>query len=73
MGFGAAVVAFSLAWGGYVSGTGEQSDAAILAIRAGAGLLPGALVLASVGIMYWYRLTDQKHAELVASLSRDAT
>ena len=73
MGFGAAVVAFSLAWGGYVSGTAEQSDAATLAIRAAAGLLPGALVLASVGIMYWYRLTDQKHAELVASLSRDAT
>jgi glucuronide carrier protein len=73
MGFGAAVVAFSLAWGGYVSGTAEQTDAATLAIRAAAGLLPGALVLASVGMMCWYRLTDQKHAELVASLSRDAT
>ncbi|PNI07069.1 MFS transporter [Arthrobacter sp. AFG7.2] len=73
MGFGAAVVAFSLAWGGYVSGTAEQTDAATLAIRAAAGLLPGALVLASVGMMCWYRLTDQKHAELVESLSRDAT
>ena len=72
MGFGSGVVAFSLAWGGYVSGTTEQSGAAMLAIRAAAGLLPGALVLAAVGIMYWYRLTDQKHAELVASLSRDS-
>jgi glucuronide carrier protein len=73
MGFGGGLVAFALAWGGYVSGTAEQSDAATLAIRAAAGLLPGALVLAAVGIMYWYRLTDQKHAELVATLSRDAT
>ena len=73
MGFGAGVVAFSLAWGGYTSGVAEQSDAATLAIRAAAGLLPGVLVLAAVGIMCWYRLTDQRHAELVASLSRDAT
>jgi glucuronide carrier protein len=73
MGFGAGLVAFSLAWGGYASGMAGQSDNATLAIRAAAGLLPGALVLASVGMMCWYRLTDQKHAELVASLSRDAT
>lgn len=73
MGFGAGVVAFSLAWGGYVSGVAEQPQSATLAIRAAAGLLPGVLVLAAVGIMYWYRLTDRKHAELVASLSRDAT
>lgn len=73
MGFGAGVVAFSLAWGGYASGVAEQPESATLAIRAAAGLLPGVLVLAAVGIMYWYRLTDRKHAELVASLSRDAT
>ena len=73
MGFGAGVVAFSLAWGGYASGAAGQPESATLAIRAAAGLLPGALVLAAVGIMYWYRLTDRKHAELVASLSRDAT
>ncbi|MFD0045647.1 glycoside-pentoside-hexuronide (GPH):cation symporter [Pseudarthrobacter scleromae] len=73
MGFGAGVVAFSLAWGGYASGVAEQPESATLAIRAAAGLLPGVLVLAAVGIMYWYRLTDRKHAELVASLTRDAT
>lgn len=73
MGFGAGLVAFSLAWGGYASGVAEQSDSATLAIRAAAGLLPGVLVLAAVGIMCWYRLTDQRHAELVASLARDAT
>ncbi|TLM72381.1 glycoside-pentoside-hexuronide (GPH):cation symporter [Pseudarthrobacter sp. NamB4] len=72
MGFGAGLVAFSLALGGYASGVPEQSASATLAIRAAAGLLPGVLVLASVGIMYWYRLTDQKHAELVARLTREA-
>lgn len=71
MGFGGALVAFALAWGGYESGIGAQSDTATLAIRAAAGLLPAVLVLVSVAIMYWYRLTDQKHAELVASLARE--
>lgn len=68
MAFGGGMVAFSLAWGGYASGADAQSDAAVLGIRVAAGLLPGALVLASVGIMYWYRLTDERHAELVADL-----
>ncbi|WP_411374255.1 glycoside-pentoside-hexuronide (GPH):cation symporter [Arthrobacter sp. MPF02] len=68
MGFGGGVVAFSLAWGGYSSVLAEQADSALLAIRAAAGLLPAALVFAGAGIMYWYRLTDEKHAELVAGL-----
>ena len=33
-----------------------------------AGLLPGALTLAAAATMYWYRLTDKRHAELVAGL-----
>lgn len=70
MGFGGGVVAFSLALGGYVSGTAEQPESAVLAIRAAAGLLPAALVLAAVGIMFWYRLTDKRHAELVVGLTR---
>jgi glucuronide carrier protein len=68
MGFGGGLVAFALAWGGYSSSLPEQAAPAVTAIRAAAGLLPAVLVLAAVGIMYWYRLTDQKHAELVAGL-----
>jgi glucuronide carrier protein len=68
MGFGGGLVAFSLAWGGYSSAAPEQAESAVLAIRAAAGLLPAALVLAAAGIMYWYRLTDKRHAELVAGL-----
>ena len=68
MGFGGGLVAFALAWGGYSSSVQEQAAPALTAIRAAAGLLPAALVLAAVVIMSWYRLTDQKHAELVAGL-----
>lgn len=68
MGFGGGVVAFALAWGGYASTATVQPDSAQWAIRAAAGLLPAVLVLAAAGVMYWYRLTDQKHAELVAGL-----
>ena len=68
MGFGGGLVAFALAWGGYSSGGQEQAAPAVMAIRAAAGLLPAVLVLAAVGIMYWYRLTDRRHAELVAGL-----
>jgi glucuronide carrier protein len=73
MGFGGGLVAFSLAWGGYISGAADQPADATMAIRAAAGLLPGTLVLAAVGMMFWYRLTDRRHAELVAALSSDAT
>ncbi|MFB0836967.1 MULTISPECIES: glycoside-pentoside-hexuronide (GPH):cation symporter [unclassified Arthrobacter] len=68
MGFGGGLVAFALAWGGYSSSVQEQAAPTLTAIRAAAGLLPAALVLAAVVIMSWYRLTDQKHAELVAGL-----
>ncbi|WP_457946304.1 glycoside-pentoside-hexuronide (GPH):cation symporter [Pseudarthrobacter sp. alpha12b] len=70
MGFGGGLVAFALAWGGYSSAGQEQAGPAVLAIRAAAGLLPAVLVLAAVGTMYWYRLTDQRHAELVAGLQK---
>ena len=68
MGFGGGLVAFALAWGGYASAAPVQADTALLAIRAAAGLLPAVLMLAAAGIMYWYRLTDKRHAELVAGL-----
>lgn len=68
MGFGGGVVAFALAWGGYSSTAAVQAEFAQLAIRAAAGLLPAVLVLAAAGVMFWYRLTDRKHAELVAGL-----
>lgn len=68
MGFGGGLVAYALAWGAYDAGLHEQAGDAVLAIRAAAGLLPGILALAAVVVMSWYRLTDSRHAELVAAL-----
>ncbi|MCU1572222.1 MAG: glycoside/pentoside/hexuronide transporter [Micrococcaceae bacterium] len=68
MAFGGALAAFALSWGGYVSGAGAQSEDALAGIRSAAGLLPAALVLFGVLIMRWYRLTEERHAELVAEL-----
>jgi glucuronide carrier protein len=68
MAFGGGLAAFALSWGGYVSGSAVQSGEALLGIRSAAGLLPAALVLFGVLIMRWYRLTDQRHAELVTEL-----
>lgn len=70
MAFGGGLAAFALALGGYVSGVAQQPDSAVWGIRAAAGLLPGALILVAVGVMHWYRLTDKRHAELVAEIRR---
>lgn len=70
MAFGGGLAAFALAWGGYAAGAAEQPESAMLGIRAAAGLLPAALTLLAIAAMYWYRLTDQRHAELVADIER---
>jgi glucuronide carrier protein len=71
MAFGGGLAAFALAWGGYLSGAVHQSESATRGIRAAAGLLPAFLILLAVGVMFWYRLTDERHAELVADIQRD--
>lgn len=68
MAIGGGLAAFSLAWGGYVSGAAEQSDTAVLGIRVAAGLAPAVLLLLAVAAMRWYRLTDRNHADLVATI-----
>lgn len=68
MAFGGALAAFALAWGGYQSGATQQSEAAMLGIRAAAGLAPAIIILGAVVVMGWYRLTDRTHAELVARI-----
>lgn len=68
MALGGGLAAFSLAWGGYVSGAAEQTDSAALGIRVAAGLAPAVILLLAVVTMRWYRLTDGNHAELVTSI-----
>lgn len=68
MALGGALAGFALAWGGYVSGVTEQSATAELGIRVAAGLAPAIVLLLAVGVMRWYPLTDDAHAELVLTI-----
>ncbi|WP_026818675.1 glycoside-pentoside-hexuronide (GPH):cation symporter [Arthrobacter castelli] len=70
MGLGGALAAFALAAGSYAPDAVEQSQSAMLGIRAAAGLFPAVLILAAVAVMFWYRLTDKRHAELIVEIER---
>lgn len=66
---GGALAAFALAWGGYAAGAAQQTDQALLGIRAGAGLLPMVFSILALLVMLLYPLTDAKHKEIVAEIS----
>ena len=66
---GGALAAFSLAWGGYAAGDLVQSAQAELGIRAGAGLIPVAASVLAVAVMFFYPLTDKRHAVIVAEIA----
>lgn len=65
---GGALAAFALAWGGYAAGAAQQSEQALLGIRAGAGLLPMVFAILALLVMLVYPLTDAKHKEIVAEI-----
>lgn len=65
---GGALAAFALAWGGYAAGAAQQTEHAMLGIRAGAGLLPMVFALLALLVMVVYPLTDAKHKEIVADI-----
>ena len=73
MALGGGLAAFALAWGGYESGATEQSATAELGIRVAAGLVPAVILLLTVGVMRWYPLTDDAHAELVRGIEERST
>lgn len=66
---GGALAAFALAWGGYTAGIDQQSEQALLGIRAGAGLLPFIFAVLAMLIMIAYPLTDAKHKEIVSEIT----
>lgn len=65
---GGALAAYALAWGGYVSGGGGQTEQALLGIRVGSGLLPMVFAVLALLVMIAYPLTDAKHKEIVAEI-----
>lgn len=66
---GGALAAFALAWGGYTAGVDQQTEQALLGIRAGAGLLPFVFAVLALLIMIAYPLTDAKHKEIVSEIT----
>lgn len=66
---GGALAAYALAWGGYTAGAAVQSEAAEFGIRAATGLIPAICALLALAVMFFYPLTDARHAEIVAEIA----
>jgi glucuronide carrier protein len=62
---GGAAGAYALSLGGYVANAPEQTDTAITAIRAAAGLVPAGFALVAAAIMFGYPLTESRFAQVV--------
>ncbi|HVI37912.1 MAG TPA: glucuronide transporter, partial [Gaiellales bacterium] len=62
---GGAAGAYALSLGGYVARAPEQSDGALTAIRAAAGLVPAGFALLAALIMFTYPLTESRFAQIV--------
>ena len=62
-GIGGAAAAYTIGFGGYVSGAASQSDAAVTSIRVAAGIVPAVAVAAATAVMLAYPLTEQAFRE----------
>jgi glucuronide carrier protein len=65
---GGALAAYAIAWGGYNAATTHQTAHADLGIRVGVGLIPAACALIAFVIMFFYPLTDKRHAQILAEV-----
>jgi glucuronide carrier protein len=68
-GIGGAAAAYTIGFGGYVSGAAVQSDAAVNSIRIAAGIVPAVAVAAATAVMLAYPLTEKAFRTLVAELA----
>jgi glucuronide carrier protein len=68
-GIGAALAAFTIGLGGYVEGAATQPGSATDAIKAAAGLVPGAFILIAVIIMAAYPLTEDVFRRIVREVA----
>ena len=63
---GGAAAAYTLGFGGYVSGKHVvQTDSAIHAVKLAAGVVPAAFVVISLAIMAFYPLTEARFRQIV--------
>jgi glucuronide carrier protein len=66
---GAAAAAYTIGFGGYVSGAASQPDSAVDAIKFSAGLVPAAFILGALAIMARYPLTDARFLQVVREVA----
>ncbi|MDQ0850589.1 glucuronide carrier protein [Arthrobacter sp. B3I9] len=64
---GGALAAYALALGGYKSGATQTAEA-VFGIQIAAGALPAVMTILAVLVMSKYKLTDAKHAEILAEI-----
>jgi glucuronide carrier protein len=68
-GIGGAAAAYTIGLGGYVSGAGRQTDAAVSSIKVAAGIVPAVAVAAAVAVMLAYPLSEKAFRAVVAELA----
>jgi len=68
-GVGGAAAAFTIGFGGYVSGAVGQSDAALTSIRIAAGAVPAVAILAASAVMFTYPLTEDALRKMVLEIA----
>ena len=66
---GAAAAAYTIGFGGYVSGAESQPGSAVDAIKFSAGLVPAAFILAALGIMAGCPLTEERFRQVVREVA----
>ena len=66
---GGAAAAYTIGFGGYVSGAATQSDAALTSIRIAAGIVPAVAVAGAAAVMLTYPLTEQAFRTIVGELA----
>ena len=66
---GGAAAAYTIGFGGYVSGGAEQSEAAVTSIRVAAGIVPAAALAGTVAVMLAYPLTEMAFRTIVGELA----
>jgi len=64
-GVGGAAASFTLGLGGYVSGAGNQTGAAISSIKVAVGVVPAVAILIGALIMFAYPLTENVYRRIV--------
>ena len=64
---GGALAAYALALGGYKSGAAQTAEA-VFGIQFAAGAIPAVLTIVAVAVMSKYKLTDARHAEILADI-----